>query len=89
MRVQDIIERWGNFVHTLTEDRYGFCPSIRISGHVNACFPYIEMPLDYILPELLKNATRATIESHRGIKASALPSVNVIIANNDQDFIIK
>ncbi len=24
-------------------------------------FPYIEMPLDYILPELLKNSVRATI----------------------------
>ena len=30
-------------------------------GHTGAQFPYIEMPLDYILPELLKNAVRATI----------------------------
>ncbi len=35
-------------------------------GHVSARFPYIEMPLDYILPELLKNAVRATIEAHPG-----------------------
>ncbi len=47
------------------------------------------MPLDYILPELLKNACRATIESHPGVNENALPPVNVAIANNDIDFIIK
>ena len=52
-------------------------------------FPYIEMPLDYILPELLKNACRATVESHHGLQSSALPPVNVVIANNDIDFVIK
>ena len=30
-------------------------------GHVSARFPYIEMPLDYILPELLKNAARPLV----------------------------
>lgn len=73
----------------LCEERYGHAPAIRISGHVMSKFPYIEMPLDYILPELLKNATRATVESHSGMKGSALPPVNVTIANNDVDFIIK
>ena len=47
------------------------------------------MPLDYILPELLKNACRATVESHHGLQSSALPPVNVVIANNDIDFVIK
>ena len=89
MRVKDVIERWCGFVQSITEDRYGFTPSVRISGHVNATFPYIEMPLDYILPELLKNATRSTIESHPGVRGSVLPPVNITIANNDVDFIIK
>lgn len=89
MSLKEVIERWSGFAQQLTEDRYGYAPAIRISGHVNARFPYIEMPLDYILPELLKNATRATIESHPGLKGSALPPVNVTIANNDTDFIIK
>ena len=89
MSVRDVIQRWSSFTQSLTEDRYGFAPAIRISGHVNSRFPYIEMPLDYILPELLKNATRATIESHKGVRGDALPPVNVTIANNDVDFVIK
>lgn len=47
------------------------------------------MPVDYILPELLKNACRATVESHHGLQSSALPPVNVVIANNEIDFVIK
>lgn len=40
------------------EDKYGHAPEIRILGHVNATFPYIPPPLDYILVEILKNALR-------------------------------
>lgn len=31
---------------------------MRINGHVAARFPFIPLPLDYVLPELLKNAMR-------------------------------
>ncbi|ETE68660.1 [3-methyl-2-oxobutanoate dehydrogenase [lipoamide]] kinase, mitochondrial, partial [Ophiophagus hannah] len=48
----------------LCEHKYGNAPQVRINGHVAARFPFIPMPLDYILPELLKNAMRATMESH-------------------------
>eukprot|EP00095_Tigriopus_kingsejongensis_P002600 maker-scaffold632_size121914-snap-gene-0.19 protein:Tk02600 transcript:maker-scaffold632_size121914-snap-gene-0.19-mRNA-1 annotation:"3-methyl-2-oxobutanoate dehydrogenase mitochondrial" len=89
MNLKSVIQRWIAFVQQITEDRYGFAPAVKISGHVSAKFPYIEMPLDYILPELLKNAFRATIESHPGVKGSALPPVNITIANNEIDFIIK
>lgn len=99
--VQQITEdRWdfdGRFIDCSIDEpcfsclsnRYGHSPSIRISGHVSSRFPYIEMPLDYILPELLKNAVRATIESHQGLKGSALPPVTVNIASNEVDFVIK
>ena len=63
--------------------------SVKIHCSTYFRFPYIEMPLDYILPELLKNACRATVESHHGLQSSALPPVNVVIANNDIDFVIK
>jgi len=89
MPLKEVIERWATFVANITEERYGVSPVIKISGHINARFPYIEMPLDYILPELLKNACRATVESHHGLQSSALPPVNVVIANNDIDFVIK
>jgi len=89
MSLKEVIERWATFVANITEERYGVSPIIKISGHINARFPYIEMPLDYILPELLKNACRATVESLHGVKSSALPPVNVVIANNEIDFVIK
>ncbi|XP_078393751.1 branched-chain alpha-ketoacid dehydrogenase kinase-like [Cetorhinus maximus] len=46
------------------------------------------MPLDYILPELLKNAMRATMESHLDTPYN-VPDIVVTIANNDIDFIIR
>lgn len=57
---------WMNAVHVLTsatsrrlcEHQYGHSPRVRINGHVAARFPFIPLPLDYILPELLKNAMR-------------------------------
>ena len=89
MRLSDVIDRSASFVRNLCRERYGLAPVIKVSGHVTAKFPYIEMPLDYILPELLKNAVRATVESHHGVKEEKLPVVNVAIANNPTDFIIK
>ena len=47
------------------------------------------MPLEYILPELLKNAVRATIESHPDEDERSLPPIHITIASNDIDFIIK
>lgn len=38
--------------------KYGKSPAIKLNGHINAVFPYIQAPLDYIIPELLKNAVR-------------------------------
>ena len=89
MKLKSVVERWATFVQTLAEDKYGHTPDIRISGHINAKFPYIEMPLDYILPELLKNAMRATIEGHPGTRGKNLPPIYVTLANNSSDFIIK
>ena len=47
------------------------------------------MPLDYILPELLKNAVRATIETNTGVKGDKLPTIHIVLASNKEDFIIK
>ena len=89
MNLRDICQRWINFVTELSEDKYGHCPPIKISGHTGVHFPYIEMPLDYILPELLKNAVRATIENNNNVRGNNLPTVHVILASNKEDFIIK
>jgi hypothetical protein len=42
----------------LCVNKFGKAPQVKISGHVSASFPYILQPLDYILPELFKNAMR-------------------------------
>jgi [3-methyl-2-oxobutanoate dehydrogenase (acetyl-transferring)] kinase len=89
MRLKDVIDKWADFVTRLAQDKYGKAPRIKLSGHINATFPYIQLPLDYILPELLKNAVRATIESHSELSDSSLPPIQITIANNDVDFIVR
>lgn len=42
----------------MCEDKFGRAPQVTVEGHVNATFPYIPAPLEYILIELLKNAFR-------------------------------
>uniref|UniRef100_A0A8C1U373 Protein-serine/threonine kinase n=1 Tax=Cyprinus carpio TaxID=7962 RepID=A0A8C1U373_CYPCA len=83
-----IIEKWVDFARRLCEHQYGNSPRVRINGHVAARFPFIPLPLDYILPELLKNAMRATMESHLDTPYN-VPDVVVTIANNDTDFVIR
>jgi len=89
MSLRDMVQRWVTFVAELTEDKYGHCPKIKISGHTGVNFPYIEMPLDYILPELIKNAVRATIEHNHNLRGASLPPIHVVLASNKEDFIIK
>lgn len=96
MSLKKVIEKWSEFTQKIAAERYGGqYPQVHVSGHVTATFPYIEMPLDYILPELLKNAVRATIEHQPNAlrtqngKNSAFPPIQVAICNNDEDFIIK
>ena len=42
----------------MCEIKYGHAPEVRINGHLNATFPYIPQPLDYVLHEMLKNCMR-------------------------------
>ncbi len=58
MKPKEVIDSWIEFVTNLAEHHYGKSPQIKLNGHINAQFPYIQTPLDYILPELLKNAVR-------------------------------
>lgn len=89
MKVKDVVEKWCDFVRKVTIHKYGKAPPFKLNGHVNAVVPYIEVPLDYIIPELLKNAARATVESHLDTPENSLPPVTITIANNDIDFILR
>lgn len=61
---------------------------IHINGHMAARFPFIPMPLDYILPELLKKAMRAMMERHLDTPCN-VPDVIITIADNDIDLVIR
>eukprot|EP00092_Neocalanus_flemingeri_P011906 GFUD01012838.1.p1 GENE.GFUD01012838.1~~GFUD01012838.1.p1 ORF type:complete len:458 (+),score=114.33 GFUD01012838.1:79-1452(+) len=89
MSLREVVEKWTSFVTELAEDKYGHSPAVKISGHTRVQFPYIEMPLDYILPELLKNAVRSTIEFNSNLRGANLPPLHVVLASNKEDFIIK
>lgn len=89
MILREVVQRWITFVTKMAEDKYGHSPRIKISGHIGIQFPYIEIPLDYILPEILKNAVRATIEHNSNLRGANLPPIHVILATNKSDFIIK
>ncbi|KAK3881131.1 hypothetical protein Pcinc_014420 [Petrolisthes cinctipes] len=89
MKLKEVIERSCQFVSRVASHKYGRVPLLKLSGHVNAVFPYIELPLDYILPEILKNAVRATVESHSEIEVMHLPPIHITIASNEIDFIIR
>lgn len=82
-----LVEKSGRMVSRICLDKYGIAPNLKIDGHTTIEFPYLSLPLEYILPELLKNSFRATCENHRG--SSTLPDVTVTIALNEKDCIIR
>ncbi|XP_076434574.1 branched-chain alpha-ketoacid dehydrogenase kinase-like [Babylonia areolata] len=82
-----LIEKRGQFVRSICEGKFGKAPDIVVNGHLNTTFPYIPPPLEYILTELLKNALRATVETHADV--GPMPEVVVTLASNDNDFVIR
>lgn len=83
------IEKFVNFTTKMCEYEYGKAPKVRLCGHIHAHFPYIPIPFDYIICELLKNAMRFSIEHHSNSYGNSIPEVVVTIVNNHLDFIVK
>lgn len=88
MSPRTLVEKKAEIVREMCELKYGHAPDVRINGHLSATFPYVAPALDYIMLELLKNAMRASIESHLD-RIDNLPPIHVTIASNDIDFIIR
>lgn len=83
-----LVTQKAEYIRNICQAKYGHAPNFRVQGHVHATFPYIAPPLEYILGELLKNAYRAVAENHIG-NTNNLPDINITIANNLRDFIIR
>lgn len=60
------------FYRKVCEHRYGKAPAVTVNGHVNATFPYISAPLDYIFMELLKNSMRYDLTKLKLVKGSVV-----------------
>jgi len=74
-------------VHGLAYRHYGDCPSIRIVDDRGITLPYVEGHLYFMLFEVLKNAVRATLETHS--EKAILPEVRVVIVGGSEDITIK
>ena len=86
----ELVERAAYDATMMCEREYGEAPELKIQGQLGLSFPYIPTHLHYILLELLKNAMRATMETH-GVDATSYPPVSVIIADGteNEDVVIK
>jgi len=85
---KNLIEKKAEATSHMCELKYGHAPEVRVNGHLNALFPYILQPLDYVIHEMLKNSMRATCEAHLD-NLDRMPPITVTIANNDIDFIVR
>ncbi|KAJ4424550.1 Protein Kinase of PDH [Gnomoniopsis sp. IMI 355080] len=61
----DVIQRCGRAVMALARSAYGddvALPEIKLSGHLDANFPFILSHMEYIIGELLRNSVQSVIE---------------------------
>ena len=91
MNLRKVIERKFAMVQEICQERYGCAPELVVDGDTNSTFPYFELPLEYMLPELLKNAARATVEKHQalGRLEAEFPPVRSTIAVEEDCFTIR
>jgi pyruvate dehydrogenase kinase 2/3/4 len=84
-----VVREAANDARLMCTRRYGRAPDVEIIGCLDRTFPYIPSYLRYVVLELLKNALRATAETHAD--AVVLPNVTVVIADgtDNEDVVIK
>lgn len=75
---RDVIERCSSAVQKLARSTYGLdaqIPEIRVTGHLDASFPFILSHIEYIVGELLRNSVQAVVERQQ--------RVNEAVSSND------
>lgn len=84
-----IIHSCAKIVKELCEMNYGSSPDIKILGDTETQFPYIDVHVEYMMTELLKNSFRATVEHSRKIGRFDDPAIVVHIGEGTDDVSIR
>ena len=62
-------------------ERFGRAPQILLHADAAQTFTFVPEHVDYVLRELMANASKATLQTHEG--AAELPPVRVVVATGD------
>lgn len=91
----EVVNRCYNTILSLSSATYGATtplPALKLSGHLDATFPYILSHLEYIIGELLRNSIQAVVErqksSPRGWEETP-PAIEVTVCEAPQHVIIR
>eukprot|EP00158_Paraphelidium_tribonemae_P009432 Partr_v1_DN28865_c0_g1_i3_m34474 putative Branched chain ketoacid dehydrogenase kinase len=84
-----MIRKCAPLAQSLSEANYGSFPDFTVDGHLDTTFPYIDVHLEYILFELMKNSFRATVEYSKLIGRKEHPPVQITIGKGDEDVSIR
>ena len=88
---KEVVEGCGKLVQAMAKEAYGadsIVPEIKLTGHLDATFPYILSHLEYIVGELLRNSVQAVIERYINLPKTP-PPVEVLICEAPQHVIIR
>lgn len=75
IKLKKTLESVLEFCAELCEGTYGIAPEWRLLGEVDTEVCFVEMHLQYVLIEVIKNAFRATVEHHREVNKSTHPPI--------------
>lgn len=94
----DVIQRCGRAVLALARSAYGddvALPEIKLSGHLDANFPFILSHMEYIIGELLRNSVQSVIEQQLRLGkptitgAAQLAPIEVTICESSKHVVIR
>lgn len=87
-RPAEIVDRLAKSLCRLCNELYGRAPKVVLSGELETELTFVPDHLDFMLQEILKNALRATLETHPPA-AGELPPVTIEIMKGFFDVMIK
>ena len=92
---KEVVSSCFESVKALASAAYGpstVLPSLKLSGHLDATFPYILSHLEYIIGELLRNSIQAIVEKQKsgGLGADGVvPPIEITVCEAPQHVIIR